>query len=64
VQAVEVEGVPFGLAVQWHPEENADDLRLFTGLVDAAREYRASTSPAVPEGPAELVEVPVEGTAP
>ncbi|WP_188510193.1 gamma-glutamyl-gamma-aminobutyrate hydrolase family protein [Conyzicola nivalis] len=40
IQAVEVDGVPFGLAVQWHPEENADDLRLFAGLVEAAKEYR------------------------
>jgi putative glutamine amidotransferase len=40
VQAVEVEGVPFGVAVQWHPEENPDDLRLFAGLVEAAVEYR------------------------
>jgi putative glutamine amidotransferase len=40
VQAVELAGVPFGVAVQWHPEESADDLRLFAGLVDAAREYR------------------------
>ena len=39
VQAVELDGVPFGVAVQWHPEQD-DDLRLFTGLVDAARVYR------------------------
>ena len=40
VQAVELEGVPFGVAVQWHPEEDAaDDVRLFAGLVDAARTY-------------------------
>jgi putative glutamine amidotransferase len=40
VQAVELEGVPFGLAVQWHPEEDAaEDARLFAGLVDAARSY-------------------------
>lgn len=40
VQAVELEGVPFGLAVQWHPEEDAaEDARLFAGLVDAARTY-------------------------
>ena len=39
-QAVELEGVPFGLAVQWHPEEDAvEDARLFAGLVDAARNY-------------------------
>jgi len=39
-QAVELEGVPFGVAVQWHPEEDAaEDARLFAGLVDAARTY-------------------------
>lgn len=40
VQAVEVTGMPFGVAVQWHPEQNQDDLRLFAGLVDAAREAK------------------------
>jgi len=40
IQAVEVEGMPFGVAVQWHPEQNPDDLRLFAGLVEAAKEYR------------------------
>jgi len=40
IQAVEVEGIPFGVAVQWHPEQNPDDLRLFAGLVEAAKEYR------------------------
>jgi putative glutamine amidotransferase len=45
VQAVELEGVPFGIAVQWHPEEDAaDDARLFEGLVDAARAYRLALS--------------------
>jgi putative glutamine amidotransferase len=40
VQAVELEGVPFGVAVQWHPEEDAaEDARLFAGLVDAARTF-------------------------
>ena len=37
IQAVEVDGVPFGVAVQWHPEQSPEDLRLFTGLVEAAR---------------------------
>lgn len=32
-------GDPFVLAVQWHPEERLDDLRLFSGLVEAARSY-------------------------
>jgi putative glutamine amidotransferase len=40
VQAIEVEGHPFGLAVQWHPEQTLDDLRLFEALVAAARVNR------------------------
>jgi putative glutamine amidotransferase len=40
VQAVELDGVPFGVAVQWHPEQSPEDLRLFKGLVDAARSRR------------------------
>ncbi len=41
VQAVELEDVPFGVGVQWHPEEDAaDDARLFEGLVGAASAYR------------------------
>lgn len=40
VYAVELPEVPFGVAVQWHPEEDAaDDARLFAGLVEAARVY-------------------------
>ena len=35
VEAVELEGHPFGIGVQWHPEED-DDLRLVTELVTAA----------------------------
>jgi putative glutamine amidotransferase len=51
VQAVELEGVPFGVAVQWHPEQDPDDIRLFEGLVDAASEYAASraSATALPE---------------
>ena len=43
IQAVELPAVPFGVAVQWHPEQVADDLRLFTGLVEAADRYRAGS---------------------
>ena len=37
VEAVEVDGHAFALGVQWHPEENPDDLRLFTALIAATR---------------------------
>lgn len=41
IQAVDVDGMTFGVAVQWHPEESAaDDARLFAALVDAAADYR------------------------
>jgi putative glutamine amidotransferase len=40
IQGVEVAGHPFGVAVQWHPEESPEDLRIFEGLVEAARAYR------------------------
>jgi len=44
IEAVELDSVPFGLAVQWHPEENAADRRLFAGLVEAARTHRTRRS--------------------
>lgn len=40
IEAVELDSVPFGVAVQWHPEQTPDDVRLFAGLVEAARGYR------------------------
>ncbi len=41
IQAVDVDAMTFGVAVQWHPEETAaEDARLFAGLVEAAHEYR------------------------
>lgn len=41
VEAVELPGEGFVLAVQWHPEKSLDDLRLFQAVVDAARSYYA-----------------------
>lgn len=38
VEAVELPGGTWVLAVQWHPEENPDDLRLFEALVETARD--------------------------
>lgn len=37
VEAVELPGESFVLAVQWHPEKSLDDLRLFDAVVQAAR---------------------------
>ncbi|GAB7145833.1 gamma-glutamyl-gamma-aminobutyrate hydrolase [Mycobacterium riyadhense] len=42
VEALELPGDRFALAVQWHPEKSLDDLRLLRALVDAARSYAAS----------------------
>ena len=43
IQAVELPSVDFGVAVQWHPEEDAkQDARLFRGVVEAATRYRES----------------------
>jgi putative glutamine amidotransferase len=40
IEAVEMPGESFALAVQWHPEERLDDLRLFAGVVAAAAERK------------------------
>jgi gamma-glutamyl-gamma-aminobutyrate hydrolase PuuD len=40
VEAVEVESREFALGVQWHPEDNPADDRLFVALVGAASRYR------------------------
>jgi putative glutamine amidotransferase len=39
VEALELPGDSFVVAVQWHPEKSLDDLRLFSAIVDAARSY-------------------------
>lgn len=39
IEAVELPGDAFALAVQWHPEESLHDLRLFSAIVAAARSY-------------------------
>ena len=44
IESLELDSVPFGIAVQWHPEEHAEDRRLFAGLVQAAKDHRSSRS--------------------
>jgi putative glutamine amidotransferase len=41
IEAVELEGQTFGLAIQWHPEHNPKDNRIFEALVAAATKYRS-----------------------
>lgn len=40
VEALETTSRGWVLGVQFHPEQNPDDLRLFSGFVEAARNYR------------------------
>jgi gamma-glutamyl-gamma-aminobutyrate hydrolase PuuD len=40
VEAVEVPGQSFAIGVQWHPEEDSEDGRLFAALVSAGQRYR------------------------
>lgn len=40
IEAVELPGDNFVLAVQWHPEETLEDLRLFAAIVTAAQAYQ------------------------
>ena len=42
VEAVEVAGPSFAVAVQWHPEEDQEDARLFAALVSAGQQYAAA----------------------
>jgi putative glutamine amidotransferase len=40
VEAIELDGHPFCVAVQWHPEKTLEDLRLFQALVAHAESRR------------------------
>lgn len=43
VQAFESTGEGYLVGVQWHPEHDVEDRRLFAGLVEAAAEYSVRT---------------------
>jgi putative glutamine amidotransferase len=45
IEAIEMPSQHFVLAVQWHPEERLDDLRLFAGVVGAAAAYATQRVP-------------------
>ncbi len=42
IEAIELPGEDFVLAVQWHPEESPDDLRLFAAIVAEAGKYASA----------------------
>jgi putative glutamine amidotransferase len=45
IEAIELPGDTFVLAVQWHPEERLSDLRLFAGVVEAAKAFATERIP-------------------
>jgi gamma-glutamyl-gamma-aminobutyrate hydrolase PuuD len=49
VEAVEIAGKAFAVGVQWHPEDNPDDVRLFQALIEAAIRYRRDRAPGARE---------------
>ncbi len=51
VEAVEHADAPFVVGVQWHPEEDAADVRLVAALVAAARARRPPAPEPVSRGP-------------
>jgi putative glutamine amidotransferase len=63
IEAVELDGYPFAIAVQWHPEVS-EDLSLFLALADAARRPAApgGTGRNRDRGPADAARA-VSGTA-
>jgi putative glutamine amidotransferase len=61
-QAVESNGEGYLVGVQWHPEENTEDRRLFAGLVAEASEYSRSKLEAVAARGSEATETKRAGT--
>ena len=49
VQALETTTGGWVLGVQYHPEQNPDDLRLFKGFIEAARSYRKERTENTPD---------------
>lgn len=45
VESTEAPDHPFCLGVQWHPEQNGADKRIFRGLIKAAREHHFAKTP-------------------
>ena len=48
VEAAEIPGKLFAVGVQWHPEEDSEDTRLFAGLVTEARRYAGRREEGAP----------------
>jgi len=45
IEAIELPGDTFVVAVQWHPEERLSDLRLFAAVVEAAKAFATERIP-------------------
>jgi gamma-glutamyl-gamma-aminobutyrate hydrolase PuuD len=50
VEAVEVAGQPFAWGVQWHPEDDPEDDRLFAALAEAAQTHGRMPQDAISPG--------------
>lgn len=64
VEAAEDPDRDFLLGIQWHPEQDGTDLRLFAGLVEAARRRTAAATQDIPVAPTEPMPVPTPVTTP
>jgi gamma-glutamyl-gamma-aminobutyrate hydrolase PuuD len=53
IEAVELPGHRFALGVQWHPEQDGGDLRLFAALVAAAAAGKSAAGKSAPAGKSE-----------
>nr|WP_246221150.1 gamma-glutamyl-gamma-aminobutyrate hydrolase family protein [Phytoactinopolyspora mesophila] len=60
VEAVELPGPAFVVGVQWHPEQDSSDIRLFQALVDAAE---AAAAPAASDDTPTTSRAPVQHAA-
>ncbi len=62
VEGIELHGHPFGIGVQWRPEDG-NDLRLFEALVHAAAQRSAAHRTAAPNGTASPAAAPAARAA-
>ena len=65
IEAIEIQNYPFGLGVEWHPEELEDSVskNIFVSFIDASRKTRESSSTASLQSTETLAVEPSQLTA-